>query len=197
MDKKILLIADDEEMNRKIISKFLKDDFEVIEAPNGRVAVEIMNERHVDALLLDIIMPEMDGFEVLKHLEENPKLHHIGVLVATSTKEKTERSVLSLGADDVVSKPYDPVVIRKRMANIIAVKEVQVQKTLLQNHNMDEFLQKRDEKVMKQVDLIIKKIKQFADVIKGNEENIELVSGAVDEIKREADNVMDVFASAK
>ena len=61
MDSKILLVADDEDMNRTVIKKFLKSDYEVMEAVNGREVLEILHERHVDVMLLDIIMPEMDG----------------------------------------------------------------------------------------------------------------------------------------
>lgn len=126
INKKVLLIADDDEMNRKIIQNFLKNSYEILQAKNGREAIEIIRSKKVDALLLDIIMPEMDGLEVLKVLKEDHTYDNMGILVATSTKEKTERTALSLGADDVVSKPYDPIVIQKRMDNIIIMKEAKM-----------------------------------------------------------------------
>ncbi len=97
MDKKVLLIADDEEMNRKIISKFLKNSYTILEAEDGEKALEVIHSQHVDALLLDIIMPKKDGLEVLAELRQDKKLDGLAVLVATSTKEKTERAALSMG----------------------------------------------------------------------------------------------------
>lgn len=64
-------------------------------------------------------MPQMDGLETLSRIRMNDKFKDTAVLVATSTKEKTERKALNMGADDIVSKPYDPVVISKRVYNIL------------------------------------------------------------------------------
>lgn len=97
-------------------------------------------------LLLDIIMPEMDGLEVLRYMQRDENLSYIGVLVATSTKEKTERTALSLGADDIVSKPYDPLVIRKRLENILAAKVVAEQKNLLLKDDIDGLISKEPDR---------------------------------------------------
>ena len=128
MSKKVLLIADDDEMSRTIIKRFLKNSFDVLEAEDGYQALDIIMEQHVDVLLLDIIMPKRNGLEVLDDLRKDERYNALGILVATSTKEKTEREALSLGADDIVSKPYDPVVIQKRMENIMLMKEAKRQK---------------------------------------------------------------------
>lgn len=193
MDKKILLIADDEEMNRKIISKFLKNNFEIIEAENGRAALDILQERHVDVLLLDIIMPEVDGLEVLKSMRSEMKFNHIGVLVATSTKEKTERTALSLGADDVVSKPYDPLVIRKRLENILAMKMVNEQKDLLQDENMEMYIQEKMTEVYRQTEEVAHNIQQYADIINANVSNPKLVEEVSTNIKEEAAKLTTMF----
>ena len=156
MSKKILLIADDEEMNRRIIRRFLKSDYEVIEAENGKQTLDMMHDRHVDVLLLDITMPVMDGLEVLETMKKEAELDHVGVLVATSTKEKTERAALSLGADEVVSKPYDPVVIKKRIENILLMKEMKARKQQDSGEDSLEFWKNQTHVLQEKIDGVVK-----------------------------------------
>lgn len=191
MDKKVLLIADDEEMNRKIISRFLKNDYEILQAADGRAAMELLHSTHVDALLLDIIMPEMDGLEVLEQMQQEDSLSHIGVLVATSTKEKTERSALSLGADDVVSKPYDPIVIRKRMQNILAVKQSDQYKEQLQG--ADDLKRSRNEVISTEVEPAVEQIVKYTDIINASRDNMDLVMEVVASIREKAEQIQKVL----
>ena len=109
-------------------------------AMSVKEAVDQIGKQLPQLILLDIIMPEMDGLEVLTEMRADAAFNHVGVLVATSTKEKTERTALSLGADDVVSKPYDPVVIRKRIDNIITVKEIRTQSRQLEHHELEQLV---------------------------------------------------------
>ena len=189
MSKKILLIADDEEMNRKIISRFLKQEYEVLEAVDGKQALDLMHERHVDMLLLDIIMPEMDGLEVLEAMKQETKLEQVGVLVATSTKEKTERTALSLGADDVVSKPYDPVVIKKRIENIILMKEMKDRKQKESNADSSIVIQRKMSVVLEKVESAAKKVNNYIDIIRANMGNEQLVDELLDDIKNEMSGI--------
>lgn len=197
MSKKILLIADDDEMNRRIIRKFLKDSFDVLEAGDGEEALEILDSRQVDALLLDIIMPRLDGLEVLRHMQNNVKFQQIAVLVATSTKEKTERMALSLGADDVVSKPYDPIVIRRRLENIVAAKLAREQTKLLQRDDTDAFIKEKMDRLSEEIGSRTDKIRKCAGLIQENMDNRKLIVELAEEITREADSVVSVFAEDK
>lgn len=194
MEKKVLLIADDEAMNRMIIKKFLKYDYEVIEAVNGREALDILRSRKVDVLLLDIIMPEMDGLEVLELMRSEAKLSGTGVLVASSTKEKTERTALSLGADDIVSKPYDPVVIKKRLENILAMKEIEAQKEYLRKNDMESYVHDKNVVLLQRIETAVYNIVKFADIINANKSNMKLVGEITDEIRIEAKDIIDAIA---
>lgn len=138
MDKKVILVADDIEMNRSVMRRFLNHDFEILEADDGKMALDILDEKRVDVLLLDIIMPEIDGLEVLKRVRADHKFDEMAILVATSTKEKTERMALQFGADDIVSKPYDPFVIKKRLENVMARKELQRKNRIFEAENGEE-----------------------------------------------------------
>lgn len=197
MDKKVLLIADDEEMNRKIISRFLKNDYEIIQAANGRAAMDTLYSTHVDALLLDIIMPEMDGLEVLERMRQEKELSHIGVLVATSTKEKTERSALSLGADDVVSKPYDPIVIRKRMQNILAVKQIDSHNEYMKDADTEMLLEKQEKELQKKIEPVVNRIIKYTDIIDASQDNIKLIVEVASDIKKEAAKIKEIFDEEK
>lgn len=130
MDKLSLLIADDVEVNRAVIKAVFQDVYNVFEADNGVEALAILQQIKIDLVILDIIMPEMDGIEVLKAMKKNPAFDHIGILVATSHQESTESVALAEGADDVVGKPYDPDVIKQRLTNILAKKRIEDQERL-------------------------------------------------------------------
>lgn len=193
MEKQVLLVADDDEMNRMLISKFLRNEYEILEAVDGQQAMDIIHERHVDALLLDIIMPKLDGLEVLKLIKADENLEHIGILVATSTKEKTERTALSLGADDIVSKPYDPIVIRKRIENILTVKYIRQQKEDLQSNKLDRIIVNRDVTEEKEAELHYQRLRDVVSIINANISNQKLIGELTAEINHEAKALFDMI----
>lgn len=117
-----VLIVDDNGVNRKMLHKILEDYYETIEVSSGEEALEVLSDEREDflAVLLDIVMPGMDGFEVLKHIRNNPRLSEIPVIIQTeNTDEPFEMGALKSGATDFVSKPYKPDIIRTRLENII------------------------------------------------------------------------------
>lgn len=124
--KKNILIADDSVVNRRILSKILKNDYNLIEAENGEIALSILHENYnsISVILLDIVMPILDGYEVLRQMREDEFLSKIPVIVASGqSTEDAEVKALSLGANDYVLKPYKPEIIRHRIANTIYLKE--------------------------------------------------------------------------
>lgn len=194
MGKKVLLVADDEKMNRTVISKFFNDDYTVLEAENGEMAVEILENNHVDVMLLDIIMPKKNGLEVIDYVKEHPEYERVGILVATSTKEKTERYALGAGADDIVSKPYDPVVIRKRLENILAVKELKRHSEsmgLLEKEK--EWKQELQEKAQKRLTDYVNKMSGIVDVIENNMDNKKMLIECVADMKIEMEHLRTVL----
>ncbi len=188
MDKKVLLIADDEEMNRIVIRKFLKSRYDVIEAKDGEEAMTILNRQHIDVLLLDIIMPRKDGLEVLEEVRNNPELDHIGILVATSVKEKTERRALSLGADDVIAKPYDPIVIKKRLENIEAYKMVAHQETMDES-DLDTAAGKNE--IYAELSEVGRKLEKFSCIIRENLMNHKLMGEVAEELLKESKQIKE------
>lgn len=125
-EKKRILVVDDNSINRTMLKEYLSDEYEIIEAENGLVALDILfyNYQNISAIVLDLCMPVINGFEFLKKVQLNPMFATIPVLVATSaTDNEDEEKSLSMGATDFVKKPYNPVVVKMRLSKIIKMKE--------------------------------------------------------------------------
>lgn len=119
-EKQTVLIVEDQPVNRKILKTILQTEYEVVEAENGEAALSAL-ERHSDvsAILLDIVMPVMDGYQLLAHLK-NSAFFSIPTIVMTEEKDETlEQKALDLGAWDFVSKPYQPATLMTRLKNVI------------------------------------------------------------------------------
>lgn len=125
MRKPKILVVDDDERNLKVISAMLAPlEYEVIMARDGEEALEKVNLEKPDVILLDIMMPKLDGFEVLKILKENEETKIIPVIMVTALKEVEDRArALELGADDFLTKPVEKMELRARVKSSIKVKE--------------------------------------------------------------------------
>lgn len=120
--KQKILIVDDSEMNRSILADMLGDEFSCIEASNGQQAIELMSlyGDKLGLVLLDIVMPVMDGLEVLKVMNERKWIQDIPVIIisADSASESIERAY-EMGATDYIQRPFDVHVVRRRTLNTI------------------------------------------------------------------------------
>lgn len=123
--KPIILIVDDEISNIEIMNAILEDDYEICFATSGAQALESARIVLPDLILLDILMPNMDGFEVCKRLKAEALLADVPIIFTTGLGD-TEDEVrgLSLGAIDYVTKPIEPVVLRARVSNHIELKRL-------------------------------------------------------------------------
>ena len=122
--KKTVLIVDDEPINRDILSAILSDTFNVLEAGDGKEALDLLlkDEQKINLVLLDVFMP-YDGREVLKERQNNPKLKKIPFIVCTSDKN-IEEECFHLGVNDFVKKPYEnPDIIIARIKRMIELYE--------------------------------------------------------------------------
>ena len=124
--KKTILVVDDSQINRKILSVILSEKYYVIEADNGLSAEEQLNnsERKISLILLDIVMPVMDGFTFLRKMQQNKKFKDIPVIFVTSeTYEENVLEGIKMGVRDVIAKPYSPELVLKRADNLILISE--------------------------------------------------------------------------
>jgi adenylate cyclase len=124
-----LLVADDNKVNRLLLARSLQmQGHHATLAENGRVALELLHSQPFDLLLLDIEMPEMNGFEVLEHLKADAKLRDLPVIV-TSSVEGVANIVrcIELGAEDYLPKPINPVLLKARLGASLEKKRLRDQ----------------------------------------------------------------------
>lgn len=126
-----ILIVDDEPNNIDILSNVLSDEFDILAATNGAKAIEIACKQSPQAILLDVMMPNMDGYEVCQHLKKDPATSEIPVIFVTSkTEDDDEAYGLSIGAVDYIAKPISPPIVKTRVKTQISLHN---QNRLLQN----------------------------------------------------------------
>lgn len=117
-----ILIADDSEMNRSILADMLEDEYEIIEAENGAQAVAILGKHsmEISLVLLDIVMPEMNGFEALTIMNQNRWIEDVPVIMisAESSSSHIQRAY-ELGVTDFIARPFDALVVQRRVTNTI------------------------------------------------------------------------------
>ena len=122
MEKKDILIVDDMEINRAILSQIFADRNQILEGENGLEAVQILEERreHIAAVLLDILMPVMDGFQVMEKMKDMGLMEKIPVfLITADSSEESMRRGYQLGAMDIIEKPIVPYFVRRRVESIM------------------------------------------------------------------------------
>lgn len=138
--QKTVLVVDDSTTNRSILCDILHSDYTVIQAENGIQALTMLKkqDKKVDAIILDIIMPEMDGYEFMDKIKQDKTLSQIPVIILTEKSDRdTEKKVLESGAWDFVPKPYDADIIKLRLKNVIARSQVSLLKELNNVMNYD------------------------------------------------------------
>jgi putative two-component system response regulator len=120
--REMILIVDDIDINRMILREILQNDYAIIEAASGAEVFKILFEDNIipTAVLLDIVMPDIDGFQVLERIKLDEKTSHIPVLFITAAdSDETESRGLKAGAADYVTKPFNHDVVRARVDNHI------------------------------------------------------------------------------
>ena len=121
-DRKCMLVVDDVEMDRALLKKMFQSEYDILEAANGKEALaQLKLHPEIFIVLLDIVMPELDGLGVLQAMREDPKLVGIPVILATQHDEiPLQVQALKKGASDFVVKPYHPDIMRCRVANVVS-----------------------------------------------------------------------------
>lgn len=121
-DRHRVLVVDDSYMNRMILSEMLKSEYEIVHAASGEECIEIIEKygTGIDIILLDIVMPGMDGFEVLNYMNNNHWIEDIPVIMISSEdSNKFIRRAYEMGVSDYISRPFDAKVVYQRVLNTI------------------------------------------------------------------------------
>jgi putative two-component system response regulator len=160
----IILLVDDDPSNLEILSRLLQPHYEVMVAPSGERALAIVaREQKPDLILLDVMMPGMNGYAVLAKLRENPATHAIPVIFVTGLDStEDEECGLDLGAVDYIAKPYRPPII---LARVHAHLELKRARDFL--HNQNEYLEaevtRRIRDIQLTQDITIKALAELAE----------------------------------
>ena len=118
MPKRVLIIDDDVNIARVLMIRLKAAGYESMHAPNGIAGLAIATEQRPDAILLDIRMPGMDGFEVNQRLKSTPKLMDIPVIILSAHVNETAREAArASGVYSFIEKPYDPKHVIRTIAN--------------------------------------------------------------------------------
>jgi diguanylate cyclase (GGDEF)-like protein len=118
-----VLVADDDRMNIRIISSALKGEFEVTEAMTGAEVLERITAGDFDLVLLDVVMPGLDGFDVCRRLKSNPETANIPVIFVTALEESADETQgFAVGAVDYITKPIRPSIVRARVRTHVELK---------------------------------------------------------------------------
>lgn len=122
MEKNKILIVDDSAINRMLLTDMLEGDYEILEAANGKEAVELIGsyQRELSLILLDIVMPEMDGFDVLSIMKKRDWIEDVPVIIISAeTSSASVDRAYDLGAVEYIRRPFDEKTIRRRVKNIV------------------------------------------------------------------------------
>jgi len=141
-----ILVVDDNEVNRDMLSRRLqRDGFDPTTAENGREALRLLAERNFDLVLLDIMMPEMNGFQVLEFLKADTTLRHIPVIMISALDEiDSVVRCVEMGAEDYLPKPFNPTLLRARIGASLEKKRLR-DREILHLRQIEEEKQRSDE----------------------------------------------------
>ena len=174
---KTLLIADDEEINRVVLQTGFSGIYNSILAENGHEAImALSSDEHIDAVLLDLNMPDTDGFEVLKFMTRTRQIHTIPVFVVTATEDSSEiQRAFNNGAVDVVTKPFNIQILKRRIENILELfnqrnnlEEIvaeKIKESKQQNYRLVEIMANMVEFRSKESGEHVKRVREYTKII--------------------------------
>jgi PleD family two-component response regulator len=118
-----VLIVDDDPINIELLEGYLSKDYDILKAYDGNEALIIVEATPPDIILLDLIMPGINGYQVCKKLKDDPKNNHIPIVIVTSLHETEDRNkAIEVGADDFITKPFDIIELTVRVKSLLRTK---------------------------------------------------------------------------
>jgi len=145
LSKSKILVVEDNETNIDLLVELLGDDYIVSVALNGEKALDIVNKNPPDLILLDIMMPGMDGYEVCRRIKSNEKTKYIPIIFLTAmNQDDDELKGLDLGAVDYIKKPFNPKIVKHRVQNNLELKKYRDSLEQLVNEKTSELALTQD-----------------------------------------------------
>ena len=121
MNRNTILIVDDMEINRVILRSLFEQEYNLLEAENGEQALMLLEQYHdtLAAILLDLVMPVKDGYEVLSEIAKSGRTDVPVIVITSENSAESEMRVFDMGASDIIGKPFEPHVVRRRVQNTV------------------------------------------------------------------------------
>ena len=120
-----ILVVDDDTYNLSVAKELLEQNNDIICVTSGKQALAVLSRRMPDLILLDIVMPEMNGFEVISKIKANPMFADIPIIVLTADNDSdTEMKCLELGAEDYIIKPFEPGIMLSRVSRSLELESL-------------------------------------------------------------------------
>ena len=173
-EKPVVLVVDDTETNIDVLLEILSDDYEVSVALDGESALEIAFEDQPDIILLDIMMPGLDGYEVCRRLKQHKETFEIPVIFVTAKSEVADEAKgFDLGGVDYIAKPISPPIVKARVRTHVQLKLAQ---DLLanQNHILEDKVSQRTCELRETQQDIIRKLCRAAE-FRDNETGLHVI----------------------
>lgn len=172
-----ILITEDDEEVRNYLKEELQDNFDILLAANGKEALEVLATEDVSLVLSDVMMPEMNGFDLCRHIKTNLSTSHIPVVLLTALSDERQRNFgLSGGADEYIQKPFRINFVKLKIIRILEERK-RLREQLLDKLQKGKLLLTEPEKVKNMDDLFLNNfIKCIEDVYADAEYNVEKLS---------------------
>jgi DNA-binding response OmpR family regulator len=181
-NQKILIIEDNQE-NIDLLVYFLRPQgYNLVTATNGVKGLELAKKEHPEIILLDIMLPKMNGFEVCERLKNAPDTKYIPIIMITALKDlKDKLRALQVGADDFITKPFENVELLARVKSLLRIKEYhdKLERTNKELEEKNESLLRMDEFKEELINLIVHDMKNPLFVIQGN---LQMMSMSLDNL---------------
>jgi len=203
-NKNSILVVDDEKINLEILYNMLSPEYSVFTAKNGACADDIANNYLPDLILLDIILPDINGFEILKKLKSTEKTKHIPVIIITRLDSiEDEEKGLSLDAADFIHKPFSIKIVKSRVRNQIQIvnqiraleKYTQIQTALAAAEEKSKFFAKISHEMRTPLSAVIGLsglTLEMGGLGEETRENIEKISNAGESLLGIVNNILDI-----
>ena len=188
-----VIVVDDNEVNRDILCSLLEaDGHKTAVAENGRLAVELIKAKPFDLVLLDVMMPEMNGYQVLEYLKSDSRLRDIPVIVLSALDEiGSAVRCIELGAEDYLPKPFEPTLLRARIGACLEKKRLRDREARLRNEleEWNKLLERRVEEQVTQLERLSRLKRFFSPQLA----ELIVAGGAEDPLKTHRREVTVVF----